>query len=115
MRLMVSTVIGYAPAVSVSIYGTGGTIRLAEGEAAGGGLQLSAGRRGDAGLRPVDIDPKKRGGWRVEEEFINAIRGEEPVTYTDLVTAVKYMEWTDAVTKAVRTGATVHLPLEVDY
>jgi predicted dehydrogenase len=114
IRLMVSTVIGHAPALSISIYGTEGTIRLAQGEAAGGGLQLAAGRRGDAGLRPVDIDPKKRGGWRVEEEFINAIRGKEPVTHTDLVTAVKYMEWTDAVARSARSGATVHLPLELD-
>ena len=44
------------------------------------------------------------------EEFINAIRGREPVTHTDFVTAVKYMEWTDAVTKSMRSGDTVHLP-----
>ena len=113
MRLAVSTVIGHAPAVSISIYGTEGTIRLAQGEATGDGLQLSAGRRGDAGLRTVDIVPEKRGGWRVEEEFINAIRGKETVTRTDLVTAVKYMEWTDAVARSVRSGGTVPLPLKL--
>ena len=58
----------------------------------------------------VAIDPAKQGGWRVEEEFINAIRGLEPVTHTDFATAVKYMEWTDAVGKSMRTGDTVYLP-----
>lgn len=114
MSLTVSAVIGHAPSVSVYIYGTEGTIRLAQSEAAGGGLQISAGQRGDAALRPVDIDPKKRGGWRVEEEFINAIRGKASVTHTDLVTAVKYMEWTDAVARSACSGETVHLPLKLD-
>ena len=41
----------------------------------------------------------------------NAIRGREPVTHTDLATGVKYMEWTDAVTRSLRSGNTVRLPL----
>ncbi len=114
MRLMVSTVIGHAPSVVVFIYGTEGTIRLCEGEEAGVGLELWAGRRDDDGLRRVEIDPRKRGGWRVEEEFINAIRGKESVTHTDFMTGVRYMEWTDAVARSSRTGMTVHLPLELD-
>ena len=57
---------------------------------------------------------EKRGGWRVEEEFVNAVRSLEPVTHTDLATAVRYMEWTDAVTRSLRTGWTVELPLSVD-
>ena len=48
------------------------------------------------------IDPAKLGAWRVEEEFVNAVRGREGVTHTDLVTAAKYMEWTDAVTLSMR-------------
>ena len=112
MRLTVSTVIGHAPSVVVSIYGTEGTIRLSEGEHTSVDLELWAGRRQDDELHRVEIDPKKRGSWRVEEEFVNAIRGKESVTHTDFVTGVKYMEWTDAVARSSRTGTTVHLPLE---
>ena len=108
MHMSISTVLGLAPGNAVCLYGTEGTIRLADVE---GTLGLWSGHRGDKALKPVDIKPEKVGGWRVEEEFINAIRGKEAVTHTDLVTAVKYMEWSDAVCESVRTGATVHLPL----
>ena len=107
MRMSVSTVLGLAPGTEVSLYGTEGTIKLAESD---GKLGLWSGRRGDSALRPVQIAPEKVGGWRVEEEFINAVRGTEAVTHTDLVTAVKYMEWSDAVCQSLSTGETVHLP-----
>ena len=45
----------------------------------------------------VEPDPDLVDGWRVEEEFVNAIRGLEPVRLTDFDTGVRYMEWTDAV------------------
>jgi predicted dehydrogenase len=107
MRFNVTTVTGHAPAAAdVYIYGTEGTIRLSD---TGSGLALSAGKRGDAGLKPVQIDPAKKGGWRVEEEFINAIRGLEPVTHTDLATGAHYMAWTDAVAHSLRTGEAVVL------
>ena len=110
MRFNVSTVLGHAPDVAdVHIFGTDGTLRLRQ--PVGGVMALSAGRRGKAELEPVEIDPAKRGGWRVEEEFVNAIRGKERVTHTDLSTGVKYMEWTTAVSHSLRKGRTVMLPL----
>ena len=59
----------------------------------------------------IIIKDENRGMWRVEEEFINAIRGKEDISHTDFSTAVKYMEWTDAVTKSLKTGYVVQLPL----
>jgi len=110
IRFNVSSVIGHAPAgVDVTIFGTEGTIRLYQ--AGGDPMTLFAGQRDDSGLSEVSIDPAKKGGWRVEEEFINAIRGIEEITHTDLTTAVKYMEWTDAVTQSLRTGQSITLPL----
>src|SRR5947209_20490047 len=89
MRFNVSAVLGHAPDMAdVHIFGTEGTIRLRQ--PVGGALALSAGKRGEGASEPVEIDPGKRGGWRVEEEFINAIRGKERVTHTDSVTGVKY-------------------------
>jgi hypothetical protein len=65
-------------------------------------------------LKEVKIAKSKRGAWRVEEEFINAIRGKEEVTHTDFATAVKYMEWTDAITMSLRRREVIKLPLMGD-
>lgn len=109
MRFSMSTVSGHAPAnADVYIFGTEGTLRLHVDKE--GKQTLYAGTRNDDGLSEVAIDPAKKGGWRVEEEFINAIRGLEPVTHTDFATGVKYMEWTDAVTQSLRQGTAVTLP-----
>ena len=108
LRLSVSTVIGLVPAVEIYVCGSEGTLRLSD---TSGGLTLEAGRRGASALSPVAIPEHKRGGWRVEEEFVNAIRGLEPITHTDFGSALKYMEWTDAVNRAMRTGVRVPLPL----
>ena len=110
IRFNVSSVIGHAPAgLDVTIFGPEGTMRVYQ--AGGDAMTLFAGQRDDSGLSEVSIDPAKKGGWRVEEEFINAIRGIEEITHTDLTTAVKYMEWTDAVTQSLRTGQSITLPL----
>ena len=63
-------------------------------------------------LKLVRVPKNKQNYWRVEEEFINAIRGKEIVTHTDLATGVQYMQWTDAVSTALRTGEKVKLPLD---
>jgi predicted dehydrogenase len=111
-RLTVSSVIGHAPnRVEAYIHGDKGTLAYItplDGEG-----YLLIGRKGGAGLAPLSIDPAKRGAWRVEEEFVNAIRGLEPVTHTDFVTGTKYMEWTDAVSESMRTRREVRLPLQI--
>ena len=55
--------------------------------------KLFGGRRDSQALQEIDIAPEKAGSWRVEEEFIGAIRGEEEILLTDFATAVKYMEF----------------------
>ena len=47
----------------------------------------------------------------MEEEFISAIRGREEVTHTSFEDGVKYMEFTEAVTRSAQTGKAVSLPL----
>ena len=109
MRMSISTVFGLASGTEVRLYGTEGTIRLAE---EGGKFALSSGRRGDSALQLVDINPEKVGSWlrrRGVHQLRSAARRRSPIP--DLATAVKYMEWSDAVCTSVRTGQTVHLPL----
>ena len=110
MRLNVTTVAGLAAyPIDIHIFGSEGTLRLYQ--APGGQTTLAAGKRGDQRLKDVKIPKSKQGVWRVEEEFINAIRGKEEITHTDFATAVKYMEWTDAVTMSLRHREVVKLPL----
>ncbi len=110
LRLCVTTVAGLAPApVDILVFGTEGTLRLHQ--APGGDPELLAGKRGDKTLQPVRIDPEKRGDWHVEKDFIASIRQGRPVTLTDFATGVHYMEWTDAVTRSLRGGGLVSLPL----
>jgi predicted dehydrogenase len=101
-----STVTGLAPANEAWLYGTEGTLML---DATA--MNLYGGRRGDDSLSEIEIAPDKAGGWRVEEEFINAIRGIEPVTHTNFDDGLRYMDFTEAVTRSAESGTKISLPL----
>jgi predicted dehydrogenase len=110
-RLMLSSVIGHTPSKSEAwIFGDKGTLGYIVPNQGEPYLQLA--RKGGA-MGALAIDPARRGGWRVEEEFVNAVRGREAVTHTDFVTGVKYMEWTDAVTLSMRERREIQLPLQM--
>lgn len=60
--------------------------------------------RREGALQEVTPRPDERAGWRVEAEFVGAIRGTERVHRTDVATAVRYMEFTDAVRRSANEG-----------
>ncbi len=101
-HLRFSSIAALAPASEVWIHGTEGTLRL-EADA----KRLSGGRRGDKALSEIPIPAERRIGWRVEEEFVNAVRGREKVTHTNFEDGVRYMEFTDAVAKSAASGQAV--------
>ena len=108
----VSTVTGLAPADAAWLFGTQGTLYLeVDARTTDFPAKLSGGRRGDDRLQEISIPAEKQGGWRVEEEFINAIRGIEPVTHTTFEDGVRYMEFTEAVIRSAQSGEKVYLPL----
>ncbi len=98
-HLRFSGVTALAPPGEVWIFGSEGTIRL-EAEA----KRLSGARRGARELREIPIPAERRIGWRVEEEFVNAIRGREKITRTTFEDGVRYMEFTDAVARSAASG-----------
>jgi predicted dehydrogenase len=98
-RLRFSSIAALAPPSEVWIFGSDGTLRL-EADA----RRLSGARRGDKELREIPIPPERRIGWRVEEEFVNAIRGREKVSRTTFEDGVRYMEFTDAVAMSAAIG-----------
>jgi predicted dehydrogenase len=104
-HLQFSAVTGLAPPGEIWLFGTEGTLALNTA------MELRGGRRAGTALSPIEVPPEKQGRWRVEEEFINAIRGLEPVRLTDFVTGVKYMEWTEAVIRSAQSGRAISLPL----
>ena len=105
-HLRFSAITGLAPGGEVWLFGSQGTIRVDMG-----GTKIYGGRRGESELKEIPIADEKRGAWRVEEEFINAIRGIEQVKLTPFDVGVHYMEWTEAVTRSAQTGEAVSLPL----
>ena len=105
-----SEVTGLVPTDQLWFFGTEGTLLL-ECHVLSEEVRLLGGRRGDGKLTEIDIPAEKRGRWRVEEEFVNAIRGIEPVARTTFEDGVNYMEFTEAVTRSAQSGMAVHLPL----
>lgn len=48
---------------------------------------------------------------QVEEEFVGAIRGTEKIRRTTFEQGLRYMEFTEAITRSYQSGCTVKLPL----
>jgi predicted dehydrogenase len=105
-RLHWSSVGGFMPGPEVWLYGSEGTLRFESQGAA-----LSGGHRGDKEMTRIAIPEDKTYRWRVEEEFIGAIRGREPIRRTSFLDAVNYMDFTEAVHISSCEGRRVSLPL----
>ena len=101
-----SVVSGLSHGPGAWIFGTTGTLYYDHNSQA-----LYGGKEGDSELQPIEIPADKAGAWRVEAEFIGAIRGQEEIRLTDFATGVKYMEFTEAVSRSAESGQAVNLPL----
>ena len=95
--------------MSFWLHGTDGTISL-DLNAADEMLRFRGGQRGGS-LEPIVVPENEASAWRVEEEFIGAIRGSEELKLTTFEDGVKYMAFTDAVNESLETGREVM----VDY
>jgi predicted dehydrogenase len=87
------------------IFGSEGTLHLDNAQ------NIFVGRRGDRELALYPNPPEGQARHRVEEEFINAIRGVEQVSQNTFEIGVRYMEWTEAIYRSAESGAAVSLPL----
>jgi predicted dehydrogenase len=101
-HFQISAVTGLAGETGAFLFGSDGTLRVANN-------RLYGGRRGATELEEIAIAPEEEGRWRVEEEWVNAIRGREPVRLTTFDDGVKYMVFTEAVARSIATGETVPL------
>jgi hypothetical protein len=92
--------------MKVALYGSDGTLiyDLVKDEIWGA-------RRDEPGLAQLTIPDDLRGGWRVEADFVDAIKRERPVTHIDFATGVRYMQFTEGVARSSRHQSPVALPL----
>jgi|CXWL01.1.fsa_nt_gi predicted dehydrogenase len=102
-----SGAVHHGPGMQIHLYGSEATLKYSFN----GEDRVSIGRRDEPSLHELEIPREKAGGWRVEAEFINAIRGIEPVQFTDFATGVRYMEFTEAVARNAASGSSVDLRL----
>jgi predicted dehydrogenase len=105
-HLRISAVTGLAGESEAFLFGSAGTLRFANN-------RLYGARKGAAALEEIAIPSAEEGRWRVEEEWVNAIRGREVVTRTSFEDGAKYMAFTEAVARSLATGQAIALPLLV--
>jgi predicted dehydrogenase len=89
---------------ALEFHGTRGALRLENGRAWMAGEQ-------DQDMRELVVEPTARGGWRVEQDFVDAIRLGTSVTRTSFADGLKYMIFTEAVQRSLRQGRRIELPL----
>lgn len=104
LRLRQTSVAALDEGAGTWLFGSEGTLRFHDGH-------LYGAQRGATTLKQIEIPAHEKGGWRVEEEFINAIRGKEPVRLTTFGDGVKYMEFTEAVARSIKSRRAIPLPL----
>lgn len=88
---------------AIEMYGTKGALRYAD--------SVCHVRLDGADWTPLEVEPAREGGWRVEADFIDAIRDGAEVTHTSFADGVRYMEFTEAVRLSIVEGRRIELPL----
>ena len=101
-----SGVIRHSIGSSVALFGSEGTLVYDLKRD-----QLRGARRLESDLKSIPIPDGLRGEWRAEADFIDAVRGERPVTRTTFADGVDYMQFTEAVARSSRHQSPVDLPL----
>jgi predicted dehydrogenase len=98
--------------MGIHLYGTEGALQYDLLHDRIQGANKRMGKKGDD-MVEIPIPADKARSWRVEADFVDAIRLGTPVTLTDFATGVAYMEFTEAVASSADEGTAVELPLEM--
>lgn len=105
-----SGAVPFGQGMGIHLYGSEGVLHY---DLTADRIRGASREQGKAGeLADIPIPPEKKGSWRVEAEFIDAIREGTPIRFTDFATGLAYMEFTEAVARSAEEGTTVELPLE---
>ena len=102
-----SGVVHHAGEFSVELLGSDGSIRYDFSSD-----RLFAGKSDDKMLQEIQVPANQQGGWNVEADFVDAIRGGPAPQLTDFATGVRYMEFTEAVERSAQNSLPISLPLD---
>jgi len=105
VHMKFSETTGLSPGNQIWIFGSEGTIFVDNEQ------KIFVGKRGDTALAELPNPREQQAFHRVEEEFINAIRGRERVALNTFEIGVRYMDWTEAIYRSASSGTAVTLPL----
>jgi predicted dehydrogenase len=105
VHMKFSETTGLSAGNQIWIFGSEGTIHVDNEQ------RIFTGRRGEQALAELPNPREQQAVHRVEEEFVNAIRGRERIAMNTFEIGVRYMEWTEAIHLSAASGATVDLPL----
>jgi predicted dehydrogenase len=105
-----SGVTPFGPGMGVRIYGSAGAVWYNFSTERIYGARAATG--GDKELVEIPVPDHQARQWRVEADFIDAIRGGSPIAFTDFAAGVHYMEFTEAVARSAQQGGAIELPLE---
>lgn len=102
-----SGVLHHGPAPQIHLYGSERTLKywfLPDD-------RLEGGTASDPQLTELVVPQDMVEGWRVEADFVDAIRGQSSVSLTDFETGLRYMQFTEAVAESIVSKRAV----EVEY
>lgn len=105
VHMKFSETTGLSRGNDIWIFGSEGTLHVDNAQ------NIFVGRRGESELTPHPNPVDEQARHRVEEEFVNAVRGIEPVAMNTFEIGVRYMEWTEAIHRSAASGTAVDLPL----
>jgi len=105
VHMKFSETTGLSAGNQIWIFGSEGTLHVDHEQ------RIFTGRRGDQALVEQPNPREQQAFHRVEEEFVNAIRGREQIAMNTFEIGVRYMEWTEAVHRSASSGSTIQLPL----
>jgi predicted dehydrogenase len=107
----VSGVTPYGQTLEIRLFGSDGVLRYdLRTDRIYGASKKSTVQSGE--LEEIPIPAGKAREWRVEAEFVEAIRTGSPIRFTDFASGVAYMEFTEAVARSAQRNEPVELPLD---
>ena len=106
-----SGVTSWGQGMGIRLFGTEGVLEYDLTTDRIRGAHQRGGMSSDASWEEIPIPASKAKTWRVEADFVDAIRQQAPIRFTDFETGVAYMEFTEAVARSAQRGEAVELPL----
>ncbi len=105
LTMNLSSQAAFGPPNGFYLFGADGTLFFNLTE-----RKLYLGQRQESTLQPVTIPENEARGWRVEADFVSAIRQQTEVTLTSFFDGLRYMAFTEAVHLAAVLGKRVRVP-----